>query len=156
MLHPKEFPPSNPIFSPISQPSNGFKLVSAPTPTDGITAPLQAHVQVSQGESLFLAPNVSMFRDHGHSGIMDIQSSGKVPGDRIVLGAEDKRDLTQFVTSNVRRVINPSEMGIHHRDQPELCFGKGPIFDFSQLNPSGPTLGTISASHPTAPPWHQA
>lgn len=61
--------------------------------------------------------------------------------------AGDKRDLTQFVTSNVRRVINPSEMGIHHRDQPELGFGKGPAFGFSQLNPSGPTLGTISTSH---------
>lgn len=66
-----------------------------------------------------------------------------------MLAAGDKRDLTQFVSSNVRGVINPSEMGIHHRDQPELGFGESPSFDFSQLNPSGPTLGTSSASHPT-------
>lgn len=87
---------------------------------------------------------------------MDVQGSGKVPGDRRALGAGDERDLTQFVTSHVRRVINPSETGIHHRDQPELGFGKGPIFEFSRLNPAGPTLGTISASHPSPPPWHRA
>lgn len=85
---------------------------------------------------------------------MDIQSTGTEPGDRRALGAGDERDLTQFVT--MRRVINPSEMEIHHRDQPELGFRKGPIFGFSQLNPAGPTLGTTSASHPAAPPWRQA
>lgn len=153
---PQNISPANPALSPISQASNGLKLVSAPAPTDEALPLSTPTSQFPMGKAWpqWLCVHVQ--------GSWTFRAGGRCLGSlgRRQESAGDKTDLTQFVTSNVKRVINPSEMGIHHRDQPELGFGKGPTFGFSQLNPSGPTLGTISASQSlllpgTKPVGHQ-